>query len=382
MTRPRVLFYVQHLLGIGHLARASRIAAALDDNAFDVTVVTGGMPVAGFPGPSVRTVALPPVTAGDQQFSGLADGDGNPVDEAFLARRRDLLLATLRDVRPDVVIIEAFPFGRRQMRFELLPLLEAIGALAPKPLVVTSVRDILQERLKPGRAEETVDLVTRHFDLVMVHGDPDFATLGETFPLADAIAEKIAYTGLVAGPPPVPVTERFDVLISAGGGAAGAELVRAAVGAARLSDAAGRWCLTTGPNLPDAAFAAVQAEAPPNLAIFRFRKDFASLLASASLSVSQAGYNTVCDILRAGCRSLLVPFTAGGETEQATRAARLEKLGLATALPEEGLTAPALAAVIDTALAMPKPPRAALNLDGARGTALALRRLLAVTPYR
>jgi hypothetical protein len=37
----------QHLLGIGHLARASRAAAGHDG--FDVTVVTGGAPIAGFP---------------------------------------------------------------------------------------------------------------------------------------------------------------------------------------------------------------------------------------------------------------------------------------------------------------------------------------------
>ncbi len=61
------------------------------------------------------------------------------------------------------------------------------------------------------------------------------------------------------------------------------------------------------------------------------------MLKGAELSISQAGYNTVCDILQAQCRSILVPFTAGGETEQSVRAARLEALGLAIALPENGL---------------------------------------------
>ena len=70
MTPPRVFFYVQHLLGIGHLARASRIATALVEDGFDVTVVTGGTPVAGFPDPAVKTVALPPVTSGDAGFLG------------------------------------------------------------------------------------------------------------------------------------------------------------------------------------------------------------------------------------------------------------------------------------------------------------------------
>ena len=51
------------------------------------------------------------------------------MDDAFKERRRDLLLQAFRDCSPDIVIIEAFPFGRRQMRFELLPLLEAIKAI-------------------------------------------------------------------------------------------------------------------------------------------------------------------------------------------------------------------------------------------------------------
>ena len=62
------------------------------------------------------------------------------------------------------------------------------------------------------------------------------------------------------------------------------------------------------------------------------------LLAGARLSVSQAGYNTVCDLLRAGCRCVLIPFAAGGETEQTVARRRLEKLGLADVLAEDGLT--------------------------------------------
>lgn len=75
MSARRVFFYVQHLLGIGHLARASRIASALAAKGYDVTVVTGGSPVPGFPANDVKHVALPPVLAGDKGFSGLADGE-------------------------------------------------------------------------------------------------------------------------------------------------------------------------------------------------------------------------------------------------------------------------------------------------------------------
>ncbi|MGO7902905.1 hypothetical protein ACC719_36580, partial [Rhizobium ruizarguesonis] len=55
-------------------------------------------------------------------FSGLADADGRPAGEDFLHARRQQLLDAFHAARPNVVIIEAFPFGRRHMRFELLPL--------------------------------------------------------------------------------------------------------------------------------------------------------------------------------------------------------------------------------------------------------------------
>jgi predicted glycosyltransferase len=373
----RVFFYVQHLLGIGHLARASRIARALALDGFDVTVVTGGTPVSGFPGPEIRHVALPAILSGDAGFSGLTDAAGAPVDDAFKAKRRDLLLAAFRECNPDVVIIEAFPFGRRQVRFELMPLLDEIAAMQPKPLVVTSLRDILQERTKPGRDEESVALVGQYFDHVLVHGDPNFARLEDTFRLAADVAGKVIYTGLVAAPPPPPPAEIFDIVVSAGGGAVGNELIRAAAGTAAVLPKALFWCIITGPNLPQSDFDTIATNAPANVSVFRFRQDFPSLLMSARLSVSQAGYNTVCDILRAGCQALLIPFTAGGETEQTVRAERLEKLGLATMLVEAGLSTESMTNAIDRALSSDRPANHGLDLDGAHRIGEILRSLLA-----
>lgn len=373
-TRPlRIFFYVQHLLGIGHLARASRIASAMAADGCQVTVVTGGIPVNGFPGGDVTSVTLPAVVASSSGFSGLADRSGNPVDEAFLAHRRELLLEAFRQAAPDVVIIEAFPFGRRQMRFELLPLLDAIAKADPKPRLYTSVRDILQQQKKPGRDEETVALLRDHFDGVLVHGDPHFIRLEETFPLTGSIADKIVYTGLVAPAlPPEPI-ETFDIVVSAGGGAVGRDLIRASLEAACRIAIDRRWLLVTGPNLPEQDFADLAKDAPGNVEIVRFRKDFPSLLRGAELSISQAGYNTVGDLLVTGCRAVLVPFTAGGETEQSVRAERLEKLGLALTLPEAGLTTALLVEAVETALSRPKPRSSDIDLGGAARTSAIIR---------
>ncbi len=374
---PRVFFYVQHLLGIGHIARASRVAHALVADGFDVTMVTGGTPVPGFPGEGIRHVELPPVAVADGNFAGLVDANGAPVDDAFKDNRTSMLLGAYHGAMPDIVIIEAFPFGRRQVRFELLPLLAAIEKSIKRPLVMTSLRDILQERAKPGRDEETIDLVKKHFDTVLVHGDPNFVRLEETFPLAEQISQRIVYTGLVAPAKPQPPQERFDVVVSAGGGAVGGALLKAALAAAPHIPELKSWCMITGPNMPQADFDAISAQAGENISVFRFRKDFASLLSGAKLSISQAGYNTVCDILQAKCRSLLIPFAAGGETEQGARASRLEKLGLAQVLEENAISPQTMAEAIRAALALSEPGEMTLDLDGANGTARVLRRLYA-----
>ena len=98
----------------------------------------------------------------------------------------------------------AVPVRRRQLRFELLPLLDrcaADRARSGRPRVVCSVRDILVESPKPERTHETLELVHRYYDLVLVHGDPCFVSFDATFPQAAEIADRIAYTGYVVNRP-------------------------------------------------------------------------------------------------------------------------------------------------------------------------------------
>lgn len=373
---PRVLFYVQHLLGIGHLARAGRIAGALARDGFKVTLVTGGLPVEGFLEEGVEEVRLPPLVAGEAGFSTLNDAEGRPATDAYKAARRERLLSLYEALKPDIVLIEAFPFGRRQVRFELLPLIDRIEKSRPRPRLVSSIRDLLQARTKPGRDRETADIVKAHFDAVLVHGDPAFARLEDSFALAAEIADKVRYTGLVAPARIVPAPDRHDIVVSAGGGAVGRRVMEAAAGAARLLDPALSWLLITGPNLPEADFEALSSRAGPNVSLARFRRDFTGVLANARLSISQAGYNTVGDILLAGCRSILLPFETGGETEQRARAERLEALGRAVMLEEDKADAQTMAQAVTRALALPDPAAIVLDRHGAEGTARELRALL------
>lgn len=376
--QPRILFYVQHLLGIGHLMRAVRICEALADIDIQVTLVTGGMPVSGFPPEGIDHVELPPIAVREGDFSLIVDLDNQLIDDNFKEKRCARLLEIYATLAPDLVVIEAFPFGRRQLRFELLPLLEAVATTEPRPVLVSSIRDFLQRRSKPGRDEYVIDLIEKYFDKIVVHGDPTFANLAESFPKTVQIADKIVYSGLVCAKPGLEPSETYDIVVSAGGGAVGAELVDASIQAARLLPESLSWCIVTGPNSPINDQLASLRLASPNITFEDFRDDFPSLLRSAKLSVSQAGYNTVSDILKAGCRCLLVPYSASGETEQLDRANRLVELGFATLMHADALTGETLASMVGISLTQSGPTDvgSTLNTDGANETARIFRDLI------
>ena len=160
-----VLSYTQHLEGLGHFVRSVRIAAGLEQAGLTIDLVMGGVPVKGMVTGGIHVIELPPLKAGPGGFSDLRDGAGERVGPAYKNKRRDQLLGLLESSSPDAIMIEAFPFGRRQMRFELIPLLDAARKRTPRPLIICSVRDILQENKSPDRVEETLQCLRTYFDL-------------------------------------------------------------------------------------------------------------------------------------------------------------------------------------------------------------------------
>jgi len=369
----KIFFYVQHLLGIGHLKRAATLVRAMRVAGLDVVLASGGPSVAGMP----VDVQLPPAQAADSTFSGLVDENGQPVDEAWKRRRAGALIDAWRASRADAVVIELYPFGRRQMRFELVPLLEDARRVAKRPLVVCSVRDIIQS--KPEREEQVVELVERHFDHVLVHGDPRVAPFERSFAQAPRLGERLHYTGYVVDDAPAAGDAgRAEVLVSAGGGAVGRKLLQTAIRAreATLLRAA-PWRVLAGIHCSEANFRELTRGAPDGVVVERNREDFPALLANCALSISQAGYNTVAETLKARTRCVLVPFAGAGESEQTLRAALLADRGAATMLAEKALTPENLAAAVNRAARAPQPAADVVDLDGARRSAELLKQWLA-----
>jgi predicted glycosyltransferase len=367
----RVLFWVQHLLGSGHLKRALTLARAMAEDGLRVVVASGGTPVPWLGADGVELVQLPPVRAGDLTFAGLLDEHDRPVDDRFRAVRRDRLLALFRELRPRVVVTEMFPFGRRAFRFELIPLLEAAAAARPRPWRLCSVRDVLVRKPDPEGYAWMLEQARAHFDRVLVHTDPRVIPFGLTFPHARVLGARLVETGYVVEPEAArSAGGRGEVLVSAGGGRVGAALLEVALAARGRCRLRSRpWRLIAGGNLPGAAFEKLGAGLPEGVILERQRDDFPALLANSLLSISQAGYNTVVEGLRFRKPMVLVPFETATETEQRTRAERMLELGLAEAVWESGLTPRRLASAIDRAARPRSSEWPALALDGGARTA-------------
>ncbi len=375
----RVLIAVTHLLGAGHLTRAAALARAFAQAGHETTLVSGGSAAKPQGLDRLTFVQLPPVRTIGTDFKTLLDEDGRPVDNFRLAHRRILLLDTLRAARPDIVITELFPFGRRVLADEFMMLIADARRMNPRPRTLCSIRDILALP-KPERIEEAHARLVENYDGILVHGDPAIVPLEATWPVDERIRPLIRYTGYVdENPEPMQPGERKGILVSGGSSTASLPLYRAAIAAAReMADK--QWRILVGRGVEEAAFQELKANAPAHALVERARPDFRSLLAQAELSISQAGYNTAVDLLRSNVKSVLVPFEAGHETEQRLRAERLKALGLAEIVFEETLSPQTLADAVRRGLSHASVTLPPVSLDGARESVSIAESLLLARP--
>ena len=390
----RVLFYCQHVLGIGHLVRSAEIVRQLARDS-RVLLISGGEKPGGFEFPEHRNVEILqlPALKTDPDFSNLhACGSSQSLDEIKTLRQATLLEA-FATFKPDVIVTELFPFGRKQFRFELLPLLEQARQDPRHTLVVSSVRDLLVKRKDQEEFEQRVcDLVNAFYDLVLVHGDENFQMLDDTFSRLGELHCPVVYTGYVTRKSQAelgdacrsPQVERREPMIVVSNGSGqyltGQMLLESVLLAAKLlrSRIPHEFCVFAGPLMPEAAYHRLRsiAHGCDNVRLARFTTDLTAILKRAELSVSMAGYNTMMDVLASGIRAMVYPVTSNDDQEQIMRADSLARTGVIDVLRTEDLAPENLAGKLECALGK-KPAMLSLNFDGAANTARILKRLLA-----
>ena len=330
----KIIHYCQHVLGMGHFFRSLEIAKALDKE--EVLFVAGGeRPDQPLP-PNVEYRQLPGLCMNDD-FGGLIPSEEDRELEEVKEERRATLFKIFEEEKPDVFLIELFPFGRKAFRFELLPVLDALkeGKFGDVK-VVCSLRDILVERNDGGKHEaRVIKYLNKYFDLLLIHADPKIAALDETFQAFKQIEIPCEYTGFAARKPTENMrdeiradlnvsTDEKLLIASAGGGKVGGPLMQAILESfIELNAEKCRLLMLSGPFLNDDKYAALSAIAKPykNISIQRFASDFTDLLTAGDAMISMAGYNTCMDILTSCIPSAVFPFAQNHE--QRMRAERL-----------------------------------------------------------
>ncbi len=385
--KKNAMFYCQHVLGMGHLIRSAEIVRALSANGYDVCFLNGGELAEGFALPAgIEVINLPPIKS-DVEFREIQAADGTQDLEAVKAERKKLILEAYERQRPDVLVVELFPFGRRKFAFELIPLLERIQSDSRRTKVVCSLRDILVSKRDQTRFDDQVcDTMNRYFDSLLIHADPRFQRLEETFPRLAEIKCPVRYTGFVAQRADGAKADKLRddqtarILVSIGGGRVGGELLEACIAASAMLAVRlpHRMQIFTGPYLPDEQFARLQqlAANQPQIIVERFTSEFQLQLDQSDLSISMAGYNTCMNLLTANARALVYPFTGNGNEEQTVRAVKLEKLGAVSIIRDGELEAPKLAEKIQQAMNQAQIERPCLDLNGALKTVDAINELL------
>ncbi|MGD2271391.1 MAG: glycosyltransferase [Desulfobacterales bacterium] len=375
----KVLVYCQHIWGVGHLFRILEICKALREH--HVVLVTGGPRVDAALPEHVREFRLPGLMT-DRNYQGLFPTDKNKTLGEVKRERQKLLYGHFIKEAPDVFVIELYPFGRRAFRFELDPILQGLrNGTLPASRVVCSLRDILVEKKDPAAYESrVVDILNRYFDALMVHADPNYVKIDETFSRITDINIKIFYTGFVTPGPAPGAGKRLrrrlgisndEVLIvaSAGGGKAGIALLKPLMAALAHTpiDAPVHLYIFTGPFMTEEEYGYLQNAAGKNVHVFRFASDFLSYLAAADLSVSMGGYNTSMNILSARVPALIWPYP--GDREQGLRAQRLARIGAISVIGDEDLQPERLGVLMHQSICRKSYHTAPINLNGSLNAA-------------
>jgi predicted glycosyltransferase len=340
----RLMFYCQHILGMGHLVRSMEIVRGLTQE-FQICFINGGEIIKEFEIPAdVEVINLPAIKT-DTEFEELQVVDSGFSLTEVKEIRKNRLLEIFNQFQPDILVIELFPFGRRRFSFELIPLLEVAKSNGSSTKVVSSLRDIVvtKQHKQVKHEEKVCNLINEYFDMLLVHGDPKFVPLEETFSRVNDLKCKVYYTGYVVQQPPInPVLTDEDreiinsdkplILVSVGGGRFGHQLLECVVKTAPLLEKKllHNIQIFTGPFMPESKLHELQIMAgdSKNIRIRRYTPYLLTYMQKADLSINMSGYNTTMNVLTTGVRAMILPFTGNQDREQTIRAEKLSDLGI------------------------------------------------------
>lgn len=388
MKNPKILLYSHDTFGLGHLRRSLSIASqiARDIPQASQLLLTGSMVAGAFDlPPRLDLIKLPALS---KRSSGRYKARALPLTlRQTITWREQMILQAVSTFKPDLVLVDKAAAG---VQGELLPALHYLKAYAPQTRLVLGMRDIEdspEATRRDWQAQSTAQLQAHTYDAILLYGDQTLFDPVAAYSMAPVAAGKLIPCGYlrraVPARPAADVRRELDArdqplhVVTVGGGGDGFEILKTYLEMLSQGDSTPRYhsLLVTGPLMAQAKRQALRRLAAGlPVSFMEFTADLDSYMAAADLVISMAGYNSVCEILSLGKRSLLIP-RGHTRAEQPMRASLLAERGLAYLLPPEELTPDRLRVAVDEAMSSPL-PRNTLNFNGLENISRAINGLL------
>jgi predicted glycosyltransferase len=345
MSLPIVLIHCQYVYGLGHLIRALQLAKGLVNNC-EVYFLSGGEAVKGVSiDPMINFIQLDALYK-EENCNKLSSVDENLTTDECLSNREKVIHDLIKNVRPEVILTEHFPFGFL-FEQEVLRLISKAKSVNPTVKIVSSVRDIIEIEKGSKSDNKTVSILNQYYDLLLVHGDANVIPFETSFSLSNQVNIRQVITGYVIDSAlNKQQKKKQTIIVSVAGGRVGRELKDAVVQAYNsVKNKINHELLVF-----DGAFSTGDDKwsSDKKIKYFKFdRSVFLQELSQSDISISLGGYNTTVESLYAANKVLIYNREFLGDNfEQEIRISSLEKLGLITRLDKDQLEPGKLADIL------------------------------------
>lgn len=389
-----IMLYSHDSYGLGHIRRSLEIAQNLSESIPHASLImlTGSMQAHAYPLPErMEYIKLPALTkdAQGQYCSRLLP---HAID-ITLKLRQKIILESIRNLKPDILLVDKAPAG---IRGELLPALQFLKTKSPSTRIILGMRDIEDhpDHVHAEWAKSSIlPLLKNTYHAIFLYGSRSLYDPVKEYGLPPQIEKKVVSCGYVSRTQPgiakACVREELRlqtdclVLVTPGGGDDGYSLLKTYLTMLRKHFASNRpnfdTFIVTGPLMNPRQRLRLQKTASSELAltVTDFTPRLYEYLTAADLVVSMGGYNTMVEILTANQRGIIVP-RIHPRLEQCIRAERLAAKGLIEMIHPTQLTPNRLFSAIRRSLDGPRPPRPqdlGVPLNGAANVSKAVKQL-------
>ena len=336
-----ILMYSHDTYGLGHIRRTMAIANHLKNVNTNILILTGSPIVGRFSFPEqVDFVRIPGmIKKTNNEYQSLSiriDAD------QALKIRTDIIKATAKTFKPDIVIVDKEPLGLKR---EMLPTLKWLKRNLPNTKTILGLRDILDDAAviqKDWQEKNVYAYLEQLYDEIWVYGNKSIYNPVVHYKIPESIYSRVKFTGYIPRKTLNPgvkkrVRKQYRVLeddrfilVTTGGGGDGFEVIDHYLAMHEYYPASLplKSIIITGPFMPKKIREKLKGRARKfGIKMYPFHPRLEELISAADLVISMGGYNTICEILTQRTPALIIPRETPRK-EQLIRARRLKEQGL------------------------------------------------------